>query len=74
MPSDSWRVAISNADVRSAKLDWLAARDGTASAEKVALLFVDLQQVMQAQAQQIAEEFRAENALSRAMVEPSAEG
>ena len=74
MTTDSWRVAITNADVRSAKLDWQAARDGDASADKVALLFGDLQPVVHAQAQQIADEFRAERALSRAMVEPAAEG
>lgn len=69
MFSETWRLVVTDADVRAAKVVWLAARDGGSSAERVEMLFGDLQRVIHAQAQQMAEDFRAERALGPAIAD-----
>lgn len=53
---------ITDAEIRVAKRDWLRARDGGAPAEDVATRFEYFRILIGAQAQQIAEEFRAQHA------------
>ncbi len=51
--------AVTDADIRAAKRDWLRARDNDAAAEDVAAAFDYLRMLMSEQAQQIADEFRS---------------
>jgi hypothetical protein len=51
--------AVTDAEIRLAKRDWLRARDDGAPAEDVAFAFEYFRLLIGAQAQQIAEEFRA---------------
>lgn len=53
------RVVVLNSDIHAAKLAWLAARDGDASEVRVEQLRWSYGRLVNAQAQQIAEEFRA---------------
>ena len=56
-----WQLHISDAEIRVAKYDWLAARDGDdeVPAERVAIFFEYYRALISLQAQQIADEFRA---------------
>jgi hypothetical protein len=56
--TDEFRVDITDADVRTAKRAWLAARDGDASSDRVQRLLDEYEQLVKAQAQQIADDFR----------------
>jgi len=56
---DELRVDVTDDDVHMARRLWLAARDGGAADDRVLALFDDLRALISAQAQQIAEEFRA---------------
>jgi len=55
---DDLRVEILDADVRAAKQDWLAARDGGAPTSIVDATFWLYTRLMSTQAQQLADEFR----------------
>lgn len=55
---DALHVEITDTDVRAAKRDWLAARDGGAPATVVDAAFWFYTQLMSTQAQQIADDFR----------------
>ena len=57
---DAWVWTVSDAEVRVAKRDWLRARDDDAPAEDVAFAFEYFRMLIGAQAQQIADEFRAQ--------------
>ena len=56
-----WRLTITDAEIRTAKHEWLAARDGDVyvAPERVAILFEYYRALISLQAQQIADEFRA---------------
>lgn len=58
-----WRLHISDDEIRKAKYEWLAARDGDdeVSAQRVANLFDYYRALIRLQAQEIAEEFRAQH-------------
>lgn len=58
-----WRPEISDDEIREAKHSWLAARDGVTEVtpERVAVLFEYFRTLISLQAQQIAEEFRAQH-------------
>ncbi len=56
--TDDSRIEITDADIRTAKRAWLAARDGNASSERVERLFDEYERLIKAQAQQIANDFR----------------
>jgi len=53
------RIEVTNDDIRAAKCAWLAARDGDDPEVRVEQLSRGYEQLVRAQAQQIAEEFRA---------------
>ncbi len=55
----TWEWTVTDAEIRNAKRDWLRARDGDAPSEEVGLAFEYFRMLIGAQAQQIAEEFRA---------------
>jgi hypothetical protein len=57
--TSAWTV--SDAEIRVAKRDWLRARDTDAPADDVAMAFEYFRLLIGAQAQQIAEEFRAQH-------------
>ena len=57
----AWAWTVSDAEVRVAKRDWLLARDDDAPAEDVAFAFEYFRMLIGAQAQQIADEFRAQH-------------
>ncbi len=61
-----WQLVISDAEIRAAKHDWLAARDGDEDvpAERVAILFEYYRALISLQAQQIADEFRAKRRIA----------
>lgn len=56
------RVNVTNDDVRAARAAWLAARDGDAAPARADQLLRGYEHVVRAQAQQMAEEFRAARA------------
>ncbi|GAA2719734.1 hypothetical protein [Cellulomonas aerilata] len=58
MADDELRVEITDADIRTAKRAWLAARDGGAPEDRVQRLFDGYERLVNAQAQQIADDFR----------------
>ena len=53
-------VSVSNAEIRTAKLDWITARDGDTPEDQVDMLFEYFRMLVSMQAQEIAEEFRAQ--------------
>ena len=57
-----WHLVISDDEIHAAKHSWLAARDGVTetSTERVAVLFEYYRTLISLQAQQIADEFRAQ--------------
>lgn len=57
----TWAWHVTDAEIRIAKRDWLRARDDGAPAGEVVLLFEYFRMLIGAQAQQIAEEFRAQH-------------
>ena len=57
------RIDVTNADIGAAKSAWLAARDGHAPQPRVDELQRGYAGLMQTQAQQIADDFRAQNSL-----------
>ena len=57
----TWAWTVNDAEIRVAKRDWLRARDDGAPAEDVAFAFEYFRMLIGAQAQQIAEEFRAQH-------------
>lgn len=56
---ENLRVDVTDQDIATARTLWVAARDGDADDARVALLFQDLFRLISAQAQQIADDFRA---------------
>jgi uncharacterized protein YecT (DUF1311 family) len=62
MESESWRIEVTDSDIRVAKRAWIAARDGDAPEAAVDRLYEDLRMLISAQAQQIADDFRARRA------------
>ena len=59
MDFSDWRVDVTDADIRVARLAWEAARDDGATPERIALLRLDLERLWRAQAQQFVIELRA---------------
>ena len=61
--TDGSYLVISDAEIHAAKYDWLAARDGAdaVAPERVLVLFEYYRALISLQAQQIAEEFRAQH-------------
>ena len=57
----TWAWTVTDTEIRVAKRDWLRARDNDAPADEVALAFEYFRMLIAAQAQQIAEEFRAQH-------------
>lgn len=55
----AWRIEITDADIRAAKKAWQAACEGDAPLARVRQLHESYRGIVQRQAQQIAEEFRA---------------
>jgi hypothetical protein len=55
---DALRMEITDADVRAAKLDWLAARDGVVPGRDVEQAFWLYTRLISTQAQQIADDVR----------------
>ncbi len=55
----TWVWNVTDAEIRVAKRDWLRARDDDAPEADVAFAFEYFRMLIGAQAQQIAEEFRA---------------
>lgn len=55
----TWAWRVTDAEIHAAKRDWLRARDRGAAEQDVAWLFEYFRILLSAQAQQIAEEFRA---------------
>jgi len=53
-------VSVSNAEIRAAKIDWITARDGDTPEGQVDMLFEYFRMLVSMQAQEIAEEFRAQ--------------
>lgn len=64
MESENWRIDVTDNDIRIAKRAWIAARDGDASEPVVDRLHEDLRMLVSAQAQQIADDFRARRAVA----------
>ena len=60
MDFSDWRVDVTDADIRMARLAWEAARDEGAAPERIALLRLDLERLWRAQAQQFVIAFRAQ--------------
>ena len=60
-PQIAWVWTVTDAEIRVAKRDWLRARDDGAAAEDVEMAFEYYRMLMSAQAQQIADEFRAQH-------------
>ena len=58
------RIEVNNADIREARRLWEGAAEGDASAERVAMLKTDYVRLISAQAQQIADDFRAQRRVS----------
>ena len=54
-------VSVSNAEIRAAKIDWITARDGDTPEDQVYMLFEYFRLLVSMQAQEIAEEFRAQH-------------
>lgn len=57
MQQDEWYFEVTDADIRSARSAWFAARDGDAPAERVQLLKDDLERLWRVQARQVARDF-----------------
>ena len=55
----AWRVVVTNGDVAAAKRAWLGARDGGAHQVTVEARFDLYRRLISAQAQQVADDFRA---------------
>ncbi|HEY3436829.1 MAG TPA: hypothetical protein VGK35_03985 [Actinotalea sp.] len=58
METTDWRIDVTDADIRAARIAWEKARDSRADAARVALLRADLERLWRAQAKQIALEFQ----------------
>ncbi|QHT57330.1 hypothetical protein GXP71_15455 [Cellulomonas sp. H30R-01] len=56
------RIEVTNADVAAAKRAWARAVESGESAARTQLLYDSLRRVINAQAQQMAEDFRAKRA------------
>jgi hypothetical protein len=63
---DGWQVVVTDDDIRGARRRWNEALDAGEPSERVELFYDDLRRMVSAQAQQIAEEFRAAQAARRA--------
>ncbi len=59
MEPEEWRIAVTDADIRAAKREWVAARDGAATDAEVARRYEVLRLLVHAQAQQLADDVRA---------------
>jgi hypothetical protein len=59
MEPDEWRIAVTDADIRVAKREWIAARDGDATDAEEARRYEVLRLLVHAQAQQLADDLRA---------------
>jgi hypothetical protein len=57
----TWAWTVTDAELRAAKRAWLRARDDGAAAADVAMAFAYYRLLMGTQAQQIADEFRAQH-------------
>ena len=58
----TFRVDVTDEDIRAAKKIWLAARDGGATEDVVASRYRDYANLVRTQAQQVAEAVRAKHA------------
>jgi hypothetical protein len=58
-PQTTWAWTVTDNEIRLAKRDWLKARDNGAPDQDVEMAFEYYRMLMSAQAQQIAEDFRA---------------
>lgn len=58
----TWRVDVTDADIRAAKEAWVAARDGDATPARVDELYAGYERLVRTQARQIAAEFRRRHA------------
>lgn len=70
MEQDPWRIDVTDADIRSAKREWLAARDGDASDAEVDRRYDLLRVLVHTQAQQIADTVRTRAAASGLATDP----
>jgi hypothetical protein len=60
MTEDTWRIDVTDADIRTAKRAWIAARDDADVPDaRVERLYDDLRALIHTQAQQLAEAVRA---------------
>ncbi len=57
----TWTWHVTDAEIRVAKRDWLDARDNGEDPQHVAFLFEYFQILLSTQAQEIADEFRAQH-------------
>ncbi|WP_182113465.1 MULTISPECIES: hypothetical protein [unclassified Actinotalea] len=62
MPEIEWFVTVTDRDVRLARDAWVAARDGGAPEQRVAVLRASHERLVRTQARQFAEAFRARRA------------
>lgn len=60
---DPWLIHVTNADIRAARHAWDAARDRGDDPARVAELLASYWRLVSTQAQQIADEFRADGRL-----------
>lgn len=58
MDLENLRIDVTDADIRAARQAWLVARDGQATADRVAQLHTGYERLVRTQGHQIAEEFR----------------
>ena len=58
MDESDWRVDVTDADIRAARVVWESARNAGAAPERIAMLRADLEGLWRAQAKQIALEFQ----------------
>jgi len=65
MERDEWRIDVTDADVRAAKREWVAARDGDATDAEVERRYGVLRMLVHAQAQQLADDVRADAGRAR---------
>lgn len=70
MEQDPWRLEVTDADIRVAKREWIAARDSDASDAEVDRRYDLLRLLVHAQAQQVADSVRARAAAPRLTADP----
>lgn len=70
MEQDPWRIDVTDADIRAAKREWIAARDGDASDSEVDRRYELLRVLVHAQAQQIADAVRTRAAAPGLTADP----